>query len=158
MLSTRTPTAFTFSAMPPLWRQGQRSVPAWLLALIASVLLAGAGSAQATEPVDLIEQRAFWEDTSAKANLDTARSQTHTPYQGIFSRGYSDSAQWIRLTIAPSAQPLGLLISPAWLDEITLYDPASEGAPITVGDRHVSRNSALPGLGHSFQLPPSAEP
>ena len=122
------------------------------------MLLAGAKPAQAVESVDLIEQRAFWEDTSAQANFETARSQTHTPFQGIFSRGYTDSAHWIRLTIAPSAQPVGLLITPAWLDEITLYDPASEGTPITVGDRHVSRNKALPGLGHSFQLPPSPEP
>jgi signal transduction histidine kinase len=144
--------------MPPLWRQGKRSVAVWLLVLVASVLLAGAGSAQATAPANLIEQRAFWEDTSAQANLDTARSKTYTPYQGVFSRGYSDSAHWIRLTLAASPQPSGLLISPAWLDEITLYDPANTSAPITVGDRHPLRNNALSVLGHSFQLPPSTQP
>jgi signal transduction histidine kinase len=158
MLSARPPTAFTLSPRLPFWRHGQRSVAAWLLALVAMFLLTGAETAQATEPVDRIAQRAFWEDTSAQANLESARSQTYTPFQGIFSRGYSDSAHWIRLTIAPSAQPLGLLITPAWLDEVTLYDPAQTGAPITVGDRHPLQNNALAGLGHSFQLPPSTEP
>lgn len=107
---------------------------------------------------DLILHRAFWQDAGAQATFDEARQQNYTPYRGILSRGYSDSAHWIRLTIPASEQPLGLRITPAWLDHITLYDPAHSEAPVTAGDRHPAQNNALPGLGHSFKLNPSPVP
>lgn len=152
------PNALAFHLLKPLWRKCHRGIAVWLMALVAALCLAGTVSAQSTEPHDLIEQRAFWEDPSTQASLDTARKQPFTPYEGIFSRGYTDSAHWIRLTLPASTKPLGLLISPAWLNEVTLYDPAHTDIPITVGDRYPWQNNALPGLGHSFQLPPSAKP
>jgi signal transduction histidine kinase len=99
-----------------------------------------------------ILDRAYWQDTHAQASFETAREQHYTPYEGIFSQGYTDSAHWIRLTILASEHPLGLWVTPAWLDSITLFDPATGTSPITVGDRHPIQNNALPGMGHSFEL------
>lgn len=107
---------------------------------------------------DHIIARAYWQDDSAQASFETARGQSYTPYQKILSRGYTDSVHWIRLTLAASPQPLGLRINPAWLDSITLFDPANDHATITVGDRHPTQNNALPGLGYSFELPASPSP
>ena len=105
-----------------------------------------------------ILERAFWVDASAEATFEEARIQTYSPYYGIFSRGYSDSAHWIRLTVAASQKPLVLRITPPWLDHITLYDPTSPGAPVTVGDRHPAPSEAVLGLGHTLRLMPSAVP
>lgn len=107
---------------------------------------------------ELILARAYWQDTSAQAPVETARNQAYTPYDNVLNRGYTDSVHWVRLTIAASTQPLGLRITPAWLDSITLFDPANADTPITVGDRHPIQRNALPGLGHSFELPASASP
>jgi two-component system, sensor histidine kinase LadS len=107
---------------------------------------------------ELILQSAYWEDAGTQVSFDTARQQRYTPYTGIFNRGYTDSVHWIRLTLAASPQPLGLRITPVWLNSITLYDPLNPETPVTVGDRHPTRHNALPGLGHSFELPPSPAP
>jgi signal transduction histidine kinase len=136
----------------------------WLLFLACSLLICAdhAWSQPATQTHsashDHILKRAFWEDTRNQASLDTARQQTYTAYTGIFSRGYGDSTHWIRLTIAASTEPLGLYITPVWLDSITLYDPTDPRASVTVGDRHPAQNSVLPGLGHSFKLAASSVP
>lgn len=130
----------------------------WLTCALWGLLLsAGLAKAEVNSPnQDLIVQRAYWEDLSAQASFATAQQKTYTPFQGIFSRGYTEAAHWVRLTLAPSPQALALLITPSWLDSITLYDPAHPDAPNTVGDRHALRQNALPGLGHSIELPPSA--
>lgn len=129
----------------------------WPLVWGLLVWLLTAGQAH-SQTAPFVLEHAVWTDTSAQASFDQARQQTYTPYQGILSKGYTDSAHWVRLTIAASKQPLGLRITPAWLDSITLYDPANPEPPITVGDRHPARHSALPGLGHSFLLPAGSAP
>lgn len=136
-----------------VWRNWLRAIAAWGCIGLLMPIAPMPAQAQSAEP--LILQQAYWQDASGQTTLDEVRRQTLTPYQGIFSRGYSDSAHWIRLTITHSEQPLGLRITPAWLDNITLYDPANPATPITVGDRHPAQRNALPGLGHSFTLPAS---
>lgn len=121
-------------------------------------LLLGLATMTLAQPNDLVIQRGLWIDTGAQATFDEARQQNYTPFQAVLSRGYSDAAHWVRLTIAASDQPLGLRITPAWLDSITLYDPAHSDTPVTVGDRHAARRNALPGLGLSFELPPNPNP
>lgn len=130
----------------------------WLTWTLWGLLLStGLAKAEVNSPdQDLIVQRAYWEDLSAQASFATAQQKPYTPFEGIFSRGYTEAVHWVRLTLAPSPQALALLITPSWLDSITLYDPAQPNAPTTVGDRHALRQNALPGLGHSIELPPSA--
>jgi signal transduction histidine kinase len=139
----------------------------WLRAILWAWLLltamCGLANAQApnpdnSAPKDHIVASAFWEDASAQASWDTARSQTYTPYQGALSRGYSDSALWIRLTLAPSDRPLLLRILPIWLDEITLYDPANPNTPPTLGQRFPAIKGQAQGLSHAFELQGSTNP
>lgn len=129
----------------------------WLGLLLATIMLALSPAAHAqqaaTELDNLILERAYWEDPGGQADLAYAQSQTYTRYEGMLSRGYRASAHWIRLTLAPSDEPLALIVQPAWLDHITLHDPAGSAPPVTMGDRHPERRSALPGLGFSYELP-----
>lgn len=133
----------------------------WCLCL--SVMVAfNAANAQTPEPDNLapkdhILHSAYWEDVSTQANWETARQQTYTPFQGALSRGYSDSAYWIRLTILPNKQPLLLRILPIWLDNITLYDPANPRTPQTLGQHHRAIKGPAQGLSHAFEMPASAQ-
>lgn len=87
----------------------------WRALLVAGVLawltLAGIAPAGAT-PAALILERGYWEDTSAEARLSDASSQSFTPFEDHFSRGYSASAHWIRLKLDASAKPIGLRAQP----------------------------------------------
>ena len=106
----------------------------------------------------LISERSYWEDTSAQARLSEARSQTYTPFEGNFSRGYSASAYWIRLKFDASDKPIGLRLTPSWVDEINLYDSIHLDLPQRGGDRHPTGISVTPTLGYSFVLPASPVP
>ena len=125
---------------------------------MTGAVLAQHTTEQAISGRDHILHRAFWEDATLQASFQSAQTQTYESYQGILSRGYTDSADWVRLTIAASTQPLVLRIGPAWLDNLTLYDPASPATPQTVGDRYPRQQRAFHGLGHSFALPASSTP
>lgn len=104
---------------------------------------------------DHISQRAEFEDASGLLDFQQIRAQNFTPYTGILSRGYSQSALWIRLHIEPdtddSDEPLVLRIRPGYLDEVRLYDPQYEslGREVTGDDfpieqdRYRSLNSNL---------------
>ena len=100
-----------------------------------------------------------WEDPSAQASWEQARHQRYEAFHGPYSGGYGQAAAWLRLELAASAQPLVLRVLPPWLDSLTLYDDARPQAPpLTLGDRHPRAGAGVPGLGHAFELPPSAEP
>lgn len=126
------------------------------LVLFFALLLAV--TARATESRDFIEQRAVWQDCSGAVDWETARTQAYVPYQAVLSLGYSNCVDWIRLRIAPSSEPLVLLMTPYWIDEITLYDPASPDQAQSVGDHHYLQNDAvLAALAHTLVLPTSRE-
>jgi len=113
---------------------------------------------------DHITQRAYWEDTSAQATWVQAQTQTLTPYSGVFSRGYTTSAIWIRLQITPPAQaknddPLVLRIRPMYLDEITLYDPLDTSGKLRqAGDQTEYAAKEYTSLVHNFVIPAGHEP
>ena len=145
----------TLRLLRPHWHALRRVGLVWLIGALALFLLLTGTPAQASNHAGMILHSAYWEDTTGNASLKQAQAQTYTPYQGVFSRGYSDSVHWIRLTIAGSAAPIGLHISPPWLNEITLYDPALPGARLTAGDLHPEKVTATQELGYSFELPAS---
>jgi signal transduction histidine kinase len=111
-----------------------------LVFLLAVALSAPAGAA------DRIVARAYLEDASGKLTFEEARHGIYTPYSGVLNRGYSASAFWLRLTIAPdtgTAEPapapeyLVLRVRPAFLDDVELFDPLHPGVtPRRTGDRH----------------------
>lgn len=127
-----------------------------LLPALAQPEPASQPAASAAQAPQLLAQ-AFWLDESGQADLALAQHQTYAIYEGVLNRGYAEGAHWIRLTVAASAQPLGLRLLPAWLDEITLYDPAQAG-PVTVGDKQPANRRPLHALGFAFELPATAQP
>ena len=130
----------------------------WALAFLSFALLAPAYAfVSSAETAELIVQRAFWEDPTGQADLAGAQAQTYTPYRGLFRRGYSASAHWIRLTLAPTPTRTALIVKPTWLDSVTLFDPLGSSSPITLGDRHANAANAWPGLGYAFVLPATAQ-
>ncbi|MDD2977418.1 ATP-binding protein [Aquabacterium sp.] len=129
----------------------------WLLACLAIALLSPTSTLANSDPsANLIVQQAFWEDASGQADWKLAQEQIYTPYRGLFSRGFTSSAHWIRLTLAPNTTRTALIVKPAWLDSVTLYDPEGPSTPLTLGDHHhADTTNAWPALGHAFELPPS---
>ena len=111
-----------------------------------------------------ITQSAYWEDPSTHATWQEAQTQALQPYEGLFGRGYTSSAIWIRLQITPSERAkdddkLILRIRPMYLDEITLYDPLdTSGKRRQAGDRTEYAAKEYTSLVHNFVIPSGHEP
>jgi signal transduction histidine kinase len=106
----------------------------------------------------LIVSRAYWKDESGLATLEQARQQSFTSYQGDFSAGYTQGAHWLRIELAASPSPIGLRITPPWVDNITLYDALQPGTRLTAGDSHPGGSTAVPVLGYVLTLPAAEQP
>lgn len=137
------------------WRQ-------WLWA--ACFCWVGLGYSGEILAKDLILERAFWSDTSGQATFEQAREATYTPYSTILSRGYSHSADWVRLKIdgVSDHADLVLQIRPIFLDQIELYSDSSNpdlSPRRVVGDRWpLSASEAPSPTHHAFAITASAEP
>lgn len=113
---------------------------------------------------DRILSRSYWEDTSNQATWDQAQGREFTPYAGVLSRGYTESAIWIQLLVAPpqnskADDKLILRIRPIYLDEITLFDPLdTTGKPRVVGDRTNYGDGEYKSLTHTFVIPAGDKP
>lgn len=113
---------------------------------------------------DLISNRAYWEDTSSTASFEQAKSAEFIPYQGVLSRGYTQSSTWVRLEITPpigegAIEKLVVRIRPVYLDEITLFDPLDHGTkPRIAGDTTDFKNQQYNSLTHTFVIPADDQP
>jgi two-component system, sensor histidine kinase LadS len=77
-----------------------------------------------------ITAQGLWVDESQKATIEDAARQTYAPLAGAKSRGFTPSASWLRLDIAPGTKPLVLSVQPPYLDNVQLYRSAV-GSPLT---------------------------
>jgi len=105
---------------------------------------------------DHIITRGYWQDDTTRANFEQAKEQKYTAYDGVLSRGYTQSAVWIRLDVVPpaGADKLVLRIRPVYLDEITLFDPLdSSGETRKVGDTSSNEDNEFQSLTHTFVIP-----
>jgi signal transduction histidine kinase len=122
----------------------------WLLTLFITCV---GFAATATEH---IAARGYWEDKTSQATFEQAQVQQYTPFEGVLSRGYTQSATWIRLTITPPVgeDELVLRIRPVYLDEITLYDPLdTSGKQRKTGDTADYKDNEYKSLSHTFVIP-----
>ncbi|MGZ8158711.1 MAG: 7TM-DISM domain-containing protein [Methylobacter sp.] len=73
---------------------------------------------------DCIVSRAVLEDRTGTLSIAEAAQATFLPSGAILSKGYTDSAHWLRIVVRPCADggELVLRIRPAFLDEIKLYE------------------------------------
>ena len=116
------------------------------------------GSAQASDKGPLLLSTAYWQDTTGQATLAQAQVQNYTPYKGNFSGGYTDAVHWLRLNLPASETPTALRLTPTWIDEVTLYDSASQTAVYRAGDRHPEGTNAQHVLGYAFVVPAASAP
>jgi signal transduction histidine kinase len=113
---------------------------------------------------DRILSRSYWEDTSNQATWAQAQTKELKTYTGVLSRGYTQSAVWIQLLVAPpenlsADDKLILRIRPIYLDEITLFDPLdTTGKRRVVGDRTNFGDDEYKSLTHTFVIPAGDKP
>jgi two-component system, sensor histidine kinase LadS len=127
------------------------------LALAAWILWPALGHA-----AGLLLDSAWLEDASGRMTLsqvrDGAQADAFQPHAGVLTRGYTASAHWLRLTIAPSDEKyLVLRVRPAYIDHVELFDPAVDGPqPLLSGDRHLRSPDGYQSLNHGFLIPGDA--
>lgn len=135
------------------------NIQKFLLMLILMVVSMSSAIAE-----DRILSRSFWEDASNQASLDQAQANDFKNYTGVLSRGYTQSAVWIRLEISPpqgahANDTLILRIRPIYLDEITLYDPLDTSNKLRVaGDKTNYGAEEYKSLAHTFSIPAGDKP
>ncbi len=115
-------------------------------------------------PADHILERAYVVDEGAKLSLDEVRQMPVQRYDGPLSRGFTDAATWIRITVAPvpASRPGEMLVvrvRPVYLDEIQLFDSLdTSGVTRVAGDRTDWHASEFKSLNHGFLIPASDAP
>jgi signal transduction histidine kinase len=128
------------------------------------VLLGLLSAAALADPADHILERAYVVDESGKLTLDEIRQMPVQRYEGVLSRGFTESATWIRITVAPvqgirSGEPLAVRVRPVYLDEIRLFDPLDTSGRVRIaGDRTEWHASEFKSLNHGFLIPASDAP
>ena len=110
---------------------------------------------------DYVVERAYVEDPSNALTLTQIKQQHFTPYQGMFTKSYSQSTFWVRIKIAPPSKPiqnneLVLKIQPTYLDTVEFFDDAEPTRVGRVlGDRHPYANNERNSLTYDFVIPTS---
>lgn len=111
---------------------------------------------------DHITDRAWTEDSTGQLTIEQVQKLPLAPYAGLLSRGYGESAVWMRLRIDPQLSPIQpsnsehliLRIRPVYLDEITIYDPQGQpGWMARTGDLVHPRTDPMQGLNFLVPLP-----
>lgn len=132
-----------------------------LLWVILLGMLSAGGMAA---PVGYVLERAYVVDDNADLDLETVRQRPAQRYEGVLSRGFTEAATWIRITVAPAVSPrpderLLVRVRPGFLDEVRLFDPLDTSGKLRVtGDRSEWRDSEYKSLNHGFLIPASDQP
>lgn len=139
-------------------RLGRSLALLWALLVLPWLLGSGPVRAEHGPSHSLILATESWKDESGLATLAQAQGQDFKPFAGEFTGGYTTGAHWLRVRLKASAEPIALRLSPPWVDEITVFDPAQPGSGLTAGDRHPLGRGAESVLGFALTLPASTEP
>ena len=132
----------------------------YIRAVLVSGLLALFALTAAAD--DWITQRAWLEDQGGKQTWAQVQNAPFQPYEGVLSKGFGDSAIWVKLKIeAPvnqqQAANLVLRLRPVYLDSVEMFDPAVPGGvAVRTGDVHHPAFQPLRGL--DFMVPLAAGP
>jgi len=132
----------------------RKAIALWLavVSLLVALPVFGQDSAELS--------RSFFVDESRTATITDVMDAEFVPYVGSIARGYSDAALWIRLSIAGRNSPedLAIVIKPAFIRRIELYDPAINGLhapPVLSGrDALIQANNHV-ALDSGFIIPSS---
>lgn len=113
---------------------------------------------------DYIVARSYVDDPDGTLDIDAVRQKPALPYHGVLGRGFTRSATWLKLTVAPvpEAGPdhrLMLRIRPSYLDEIRLFDPLDDPGRLRLtGDHTDWQSGEVKSLNHGFVIPTSDKP
>jgi len=130
-----------------------------VLTLLLALLLFCAGAGTVSAGQDHIVSRGILEDRGSELTIADVLTRDFAPAPAIITRGYTDSAHWIRLVVRPADEwpELVLRIRPSYLDEVVLYapDPAHPGQWLrsVTGDRTSFFDRALRTVSLGFPLP-----
>ena len=122
----------------------------WILFFLGVFTLSGHVLAR-----DHVSQRAWLDDPSAQLSWNEVQTLQTEPFSGMLSRGFGQSAIWLKLRIDPSKTPpspqdperLVLRIRPVYLDDIQVYDPlAPNGFAGQTGDLQHPNHKKFQGL------------
>jgi signal transduction histidine kinase len=134
---------------------------------LAALLFSLAWTVAWAQPLDVVTERAWLEDSSGQMTLEQVQQSPMQPLgQADFNQGYSASAFWVRVRIdatrlAPddTDQRLVMRIHSPNLDDVRLYDPLYQGAQAQVGgDLHALPERAYRSLNINFVVPRGGEP
>ena len=113
---------------------------------------------------DRITARAYIDDPGGQKTVAEIRQMPAKPFSGALSHGFTSSATWLRLSVAPEPNALPgdtliLRIRPSYLDQLELYDPLDQsGRARRAGDLIDWSKAEVKSLGHGFVIPASTEP
>jgi signal transduction histidine kinase len=122
-------------------------------------------ASQSRAESDCIVERSVFEDRSALLSFEQVQNQIYSPLGAMLTKGYSDSAFWIKIKLDPTkcyeekSEPtrkenLILRIQPPYLDEIQIFDPLDKtGKSRITGDRYSWNNDEYKSLNFNFQIP-----
>lgn len=105
----------------------------------------------------LVRSQAWRMGASAAETLQAVETATDwQPLNGWKTWGFGDEAVWVRVVLraqtVPSAQPWVLRVRPAFLDYVTLYDPAT-GQVQRSGDALPPTEASLASINLTFLVP-----
>lgn len=135
----------------------------------ALLLLVGLVTAPAARAGDLLSAEAYFVDSSGTMSLAEVQKQAFTPFKGLFSKGYTASALWFRLTIDPAraggplpvaaTDKLVLRIRPPYLRDVEFFDPAHPKDQRRLsGDLHAVSGDEYRSFNLSFVMPAGDAP
>lgn len=119
--------------------------------------------AQAAVP--LIVSKAFWVDPGRTATLEDAVAAPFVEFDGAVTEGYTRAAVWLKIRVAGQAtsEPHALVVKPAFLSKVELFDPLNAPAggsirPVVSGrDAEIEAGNHV-GFDNGFIIASSREP
>lgn len=133
----------------------QKLMTGLCLLLLMTLIFSQATSSARADGALLISE-AYWVDESGSASFDEARNAPYQHYEGSLTQGYKPYALWLKLRIRgqPETEQLALVVRPAFLRKIELYDPALGTAePLVSGrDAQITATNHI-GLDNGFVIP-----
>lgn len=133
-----------------------KTISALLLAILIQICL----SSMSFASEKIIFSMHYWVDERGVASFSEAQQAKFSDAEGSIALGYSAHALWIKLTIVgqPSHEDLAVVVRPAFLRQVELYDPAMNGAntpPVLSGrDAAIEKGNHV-GLDNGFVIPAS---
>jgi signal transduction histidine kinase len=87
----------------------------------------GPGLWQAAGATDLIREIGYQEDPTGQLGIADVQDRAFVPVSARIARGYGASSHWLRLEVVapPDGGQVLIRVQPAFLDEVTLYEPDS---------------------------------